>query len=89
VINATDGRSDCVIETAGSILAMDLTYAITACGDIVVPKRETPHFIHLRQHAKLPLQKLRSGLIGFNNINEASNLLAKGSVLHRVLRVPA
>jgi alcohol dehydrogenase len=118
--DATSGGLDYVIETAGSIPAMNLAYAIAARGGAVVsaglpastaqfsylhsalvsdgksilgsymgscvPKRDIPRFIALYQRGKLPVQKLRSGYISFEQINEGFDLLSDGAVLRQVLR---
>lgn len=120
VRQATSGGLDFVIETAGSIPAMTLAYAIAARGGTVVsaglpaataqfsylhaalvsegksilgsymggcvPKRDIPRFIALYQRGRLPVQKLRSGYITFDDINEGFDRLADGSVLRQVLR---
>jgi len=117
---ATGGGLDHVIETAGSIPAMNLAYAIAARGGAVVsaglpastatfsylhsalvsdgksiigsymgdcvPKRDIPRFISLYQRGKLPVQKLRSGYITFDQINEGFDRLSDGVVLRQVLR---
>lgn len=118
--DATGGGLDTVIETAGSIPAMELAYAITARGGSVVsaglpatsatfsyphaalvsdeksirgsymgscvPKRDIPRFIALYQRGKLPVQKLRSGFITLEQINEGFDRLADGDVLRQVLQ---
>jgi len=120
VREATGGGLDYVIETAGSIPAMNLAYSIAARGGTVVsaglpastatfsylqgalvsdekrimgsymgscvPKRDIPRFIALYQRGKLPVQKLRSGYLGFEEINEGFDRLADGAVLRQVLR---
>ena len=120
VKQATGGGLDYVIETAGSIPAMALAYAVTARGGMVVsaglpastaqfsylhgalvsdeksirgsymgscvPRRDIPRLINLYKRGKLPVQKLRSGFIGFEQINEGFDNLADGSVLRQVLR---
>ncbi|HYZ25111.1 MAG TPA: zinc-dependent alcohol dehydrogenase family protein [Rhodopila sp.] len=117
---ATGGGLDHVIETAGSIPAMNLAYAITARGGSVisaglpastaqfsyvhsalvsegksiigsymgscVPKRDIPRFIALYQRGKLPVQKLRTGYITLEEINEGFDRLSDGAVLRQVLR---
>ena len=117
---ATGGGLDYVIETAGSIPAMNLAYAIAARGGAVVsaglpasnatfsylhsalvsdgksimgsymgscvPKRDIPRFIALYQRGKLPVQKLRSGTITFDEINQGFDRLSDGSVLRQVLQ---
>ncbi len=116
---ATGGGLDYVVETAGSIPAMNLAYAIAARGGMVVsaglpaisaqfsyphsqlvsdgksilgsymgscvPKRDIPRFIVLYQRGKLPVQKLRTGTITFEQINEGFDLLSDGAVLRQVL----
>lgn len=118
--DATGGGLDYVIETAGSIPAMNLAYGIAARGGAVVsaglpaisatftyahsalvsdgksirgsymgdcsPKRDIPRFIGLYQRGKLPVQKLRSGYITFDEINEGFDRLSDGAVLRQVLR---
>jgi alcohol dehydrogenase len=118
--DATDGGLDYVIETAGSIPAMNFAYAIAARGGAVVsaglpastatfsyphsslvsdgksilgsymgscvPKRDIPRFLALYQRGKLPVQRLRSGYITFDQINEGFDRLADGAVLRQVLR---
>jgi alcohol dehydrogenase len=51
-----------------------------------VPKRDIPRFISLYQRGKLPVQKLRTGFIGFDEINEGFDRLSDGAVLRQVLR---
>ena len=51
-----------------------------------VPKRDIPRFIALYQRGKLPVQKLRSGFVTFEQINEGFDKLADGAVLRQVLR---
>lgn len=51
-----------------------------------VPKRDIPRFIALYQRGKLPVQKLRSGFVTFDQINEGFDRLADGAVLRQVLR---
>lgn len=51
-----------------------------------VPKRDIPRFISLYQRGKLPVQKLRSGYITFDQINEGFGRLSDGVVLRQVLR---
>jgi alcohol dehydrogenase len=51
-----------------------------------VPKRDIPRFIALYQRGKLPVQKLRSGFVTFEQINEGFDRLADGAVLRQVLR---
>ena len=51
-----------------------------------VPRRDIPRFIALYQRGKLPVQKLRSGFIGLEEINEGFDRLSDGSVLRQILR---
>jgi len=51
-----------------------------------VPRRDIPRFINLYKRGKLPVQKLRSGFIGFDQINEGFDKLADGAVLRQVLQ---
>jgi alcohol dehydrogenase len=120
VKQATGGGLDYVIETAGSIPAMNLAYAITARGGMVVsaglpastatfsylhgalvtdeksirgsymgscvPRRDIPRFLAFYKRGKLPVQKLRSGFITFDEINAGFDKLADGAVLRQVLQ---
>lgn len=51
-----------------------------------VPKRDIPRFVALYQRGKLPVDRLRSGSIRLNEINEGFDRLADGAVLRQVLR---
>ena len=51
-----------------------------------VPKRDIPRYISLYQRGKLPVQKLRSGFVTFDQINAGFDKLADGAVLRQVLR---
>jgi alcohol dehydrogenase len=120
VRDATGGGLDYVIETAGSIPAMNLAYAIAARGGMVVsaglpatnanfsyphaafvtdeksirgsymgscvPKRDIPRFLSLYLRGKLPVQKLRSGFVTLDQINEGFDRLSDGTVLRQILR---
>ena len=50
-----------------------------------VPKRDIPRYLGLYQRGKLPVQKLRSSTITFDQINQGFDLLADGAVLRQVL----
>jgi alcohol dehydrogenase len=118
--DATGGGLDYVIETAGSVPAMNLAYAIAARGGTVVsaglpaatatfsylhaalvtdeksirgsymgscvPKRDIPRFLALYRRGKLPVQKLRSGFITLDQINEGFDRLSDGAVLRQILQ---
>jgi alcohol dehydrogenase len=115
----TDGGVDFVIETAGTIKAMQTAYAISARGSTTVsvglpqpsqlfsfahsalvsdertikgsymgscvPKRDIPRFIELFKRGKLPIDRLRTGTVGFAGLNEGFDRLADGAVLRQVL----
>jgi len=117
---ATSGGLDYVIETAGSVPAMNLAYGIAARGGMVVsaglpaataqfsylhaqmvtdeksirgsymgscvPKRDIPRFLGLYRRGKLPVQKLRSGFIRLEDINEGFDKLSDGAVLRQILQ---
>jgi alcohol dehydrogenase len=119
VRDLTGGGVDFVIETAGTIKAMQTAYAISARGSTTVsvglpqpsqlfsfahsalvsdertikgsymgscvPKRDIPRFIALFKRGKLPIDKLRSGTVGFDGLNAGFDKLADGAVLRQVL----
>jgi alcohol dehydrogenase len=118
--DATDGGLDVVIETAGTIPALETAYAITARGGRTisaglpnvssqfsylhaglvsdersiqgsymgscVPQRDIPRLVGLYKRGKLPIQRLRSGFIGLDDMNAGFDRLAEGSVLRQILR---
>ena len=120
VREATDGGLDTVIETAGSVPAMQLAIAITARGGSTisaglpninaqvsylhanmvseersirgsymgscVPERDLPRLLGLYRRGKLPVDKLKTGHITFDQINEGFDLLSDGAVLRQMLR---
>jgi alcohol dehydrogenase len=120
VRDATDGGVDTVVETAGSIPAMQLALAITARGGETisaglpniraevsylhaslvseersirgsymgscVPERDIPRLLGLYRRGKLPVDKLKTSHIGFDQINEGFDLLSDGVVLRQMLR---
>jgi alcohol dehydrogenase len=51
-----------------------------------VAKRDIPRFVALYQRVKLPVQKLRTGYIDFEEITEGFDRLSDGSVLRQILR---
>ena len=51
-----------------------------------VPKRDIPRFINLYKRGKLPVQKLRSGFITLDQVNEGFDRLSDGSVLRQILQ---
>jgi alcohol dehydrogenase len=50
-----------------------------------VPKRDIPRYIGLYQRGRLPVHKLRSSTITFDQINMGFDLLADGVVLRQLL----
>ncbi len=120
VRDATDGGVDKVVETAGSIPAMQLALAITARGGETisaglpniraevsylhaslvseersirgsymgscVPERDLPRLLGLYRRGKLPVDKLKTSHITFDQINEGFDLLSDGAVLRQMLR---
>ncbi len=50
-----------------------------------VPKRDIPQFEQLWREGKLPLERLISGSFELDNINEAMDALASGSVLRQIV----
>ncbi len=51
-----------------------------------VPKRDIPRFLNLYRRGKLPVQKLRSGFITLEEINEGFDRLSDGAVLRQILQ---
>jgi alcohol dehydrogenase len=51
-----------------------------------VPKRDIPRFINLYKRGKLPVQKLRSGFITLDQVNEGFDRLSDGSVRRQILQ---
>jgi alcohol dehydrogenase len=51
-----------------------------------VPKRDIPRFVALYQRGKLPVDRLRSGSIRLEQINDGFDRLADGAVLRQVLQ---
>jgi alcohol dehydrogenase len=120
VREATDGGLDTVIETAGTVPAMQLAIAITARGGSTisaglpninaqvsylhaslvseersilgsymgscVPERDLPRLLGLYRRGKLPVDKLKTSNITFDQINEGFDLLSDGAVLRQMLR---
>ncbi|UPY36980.1 zinc-dependent alcohol dehydrogenase family protein [Sediminicoccus sp. KRV36] len=120
VREATAGGLDTVIETAGTIPALELAYAITARGGSTisaglpnvaakfsylhaslvseersirgsymgscVPQRDIPLLLNLYRRGKLPVQRLKSGFVSLDEINEGFDRLSEGTVLRQILR---
>ncbi len=120
VREATDGGLDTVIETAGTVPAMQLAIAVTARGGSTisaglpninaqvsylhanlvseersilgsymgscVPERDLPRLLGLYRRGKLPVDKLKTSHITFDQINEGFDLLSDGVVLRQMLR---
>lgn len=120
VREATDGGLDTVIETAGTVPAMQLAIAVTARGGSTisaglpninaqvsylhanlvseersilgsymgscVPERDLPRLLGLYRRGKLPVDKLKTSHITFDQINEGFDLLSDGAVLRQMLR---
>jgi alcohol dehydrogenase len=51
-----------------------------------VPQRDIPRYVELWRRGKLPIERLVSGTIGLEDINEAMDALASGSALRTVVR---
>ena len=50
-----------------------------------VPSRDIPRFIDLHRAGRLPVERLLSGRIGFDELNEAFDRLARGEAVRQVL----
>ena len=120
VVAATRGGCDYVIETAGSIPAMQTAYDVTSRGGMTVavglphpssqfsypqgalvsderrivgsymgggsPMRDIPRILNLYRSGKLPFDKLKSNVVGFEQINQGFDELADGAVLRNMLK---
>jgi alcohol dehydrogenase len=120
ILERTNGGCDSVIETAGSIAAFKLAYAISARGGTTVavglphpsaefnylqstlvsderriigsymgsgdPSRDIPTILDLYRSGKLPFQKLKTRVVGFDDLNEAFDELAQGKALRNMLK---
>ncbi|MEI6158345.1 MAG: alcohol dehydrogenase catalytic domain-containing protein, partial [Roseococcus sp.] len=120
VREATAGGLDTVIETAGTIPALELAHAITTRGGSTisaglpnvaakfsylhaslvseersirgsymgscVPNRHIPMLLNLYRRGKLPVQRLKSGFVSLDEINEGFDRLSDGTVLRQILR---
>ena len=53
-----------------------------------VPSRDIPKFEQLWREGKLPLERLISGEIALDDINEGMDALAAGTVLRQIIRMP-
>lgn len=53
-----------------------------------VPSRDIPEFEQLWREGKLPLERLISGEIELDDINEGMDALASGTVLRQIIRMP-
>jgi alcohol dehydrogenase len=120
VRDATDGGVDTVIETAGTVPAMQLAIAITARGGSTisaglpnvnasvsylhanlvseeksirgsymgscVAERDIPRLLSLYRRGKMPVNKLKSGVVKLEEINEGFDRLSDGTVLRQMLK---
>jgi alcohol dehydrogenase len=50
-----------------------------------VPLRDVPRYIELWRRGRLPVEKLMSGRIGLDGLNEAFDRLAGGDVVRQIL----
>jgi Zn-dependent alcohol dehydrogenase len=50
-----------------------------------IPLRDIPRYIELFRQGRMPLDRLRSGRIGFDRLNESLDLLHHGSVVRQIL----
>ena len=51
-----------------------------------VPQRDIPRYVTLWRAGKLPVEKLISGTIGLDKLNEAMDALAGGDALRTIVR---
>jgi alcohol dehydrogenase len=51
-----------------------------------VPQRDIPRYVELWRRGKLPIERLVSGTIGLEGLNEAMDALVSGSALRTVVR---
>ncbi|MDF0544292.1 zinc-binding dehydrogenase [Sphingobium sp. H39-3-25] len=50
-----------------------------------VAARDIPQYLRLYQEGRLPVDRLKSGAIGFDGLNESLDLLHRGAVLRQIL----
>ena len=50
-----------------------------------VPLRDVPHYVALYQQGSLPVDRLMSETVGFEQLNEAFDRLAEGQTVRQVL----
>lgn len=118
----TGGGVDFAFETAGSVQAMRVAYAITRRGGTTVtsglphpehqfafplvtmtaeerrvmgsymgssvPSRDIPRYLELYKRGKLPINKLLSSRISFDELNEGFDRLNQGAVVRQVAVIP-
>ena len=51
-----------------------------------VPQRDIPMLMSLYRRGKLPVDKLKSGFVSLDQINEGFDRLSDGTVLRQILR---
>ena len=51
-----------------------------------VPQRDLPQYLNFFQEGRLPVDRLKSGTMGFEDLNLNLDLLDKGAVLRQILR---
>jgi alcohol dehydrogenase len=51
-----------------------------------IPQRDIPRFLALYKSGRLPVDRLRSGFIGLDELNEAFDRLADGAAVRQILR---
>lgn len=50
------------------------------------PRRDVPHYLSLYLDGRLPVDRLRSGQIGLDEINAGFDRLADGNVVRQILK---
>ena len=51
-----------------------------------IPRRDKPRFLSLYKNGRLPVDRLRSGFVEFEDLNAGFDLLAAGDVVRQILR---
>ena len=84
--SAYSSQSDATFSYLHSALVSDGKSILGSDMGSCVPKRDIPRFISLYQRGRLPVQKLRTGTITLEQINEGFDRLSDGAVPRQILQ---